>query len=149
MKQPGDALPDPIDSWSQHLTREVVAPLAADRTAAIAAAALSSGAVAAGAGGATVAAAAAASHTVAKVVVAVALATAIGGGIAAVTGTLPDPIQSWIADLADAIGIDLPHPEDLLPGLPTTVPDLPEITVPQVTLPEVTLPTGTPTLTIP
>jgi hypothetical protein len=135
---PDPIAPDPIDAWSRDLAREVVTPLAADHAAAIAVA-VSIGGVAATGGAAGPAVTAVASHTAAKVVAAIALTTVIGGGIAAVTGNLPDPIQSWVADVADTIGIDLPRPEDALPsGIPPTIPS--EVTVPPVTLPDVTLP---------
>jgi hypothetical protein len=42
---------------------------------------------------------------------AVALA-AVGGGAAAATGNLPDPIQSAVAHAAEQVGIDLPDPDD-------------------------------------
>ena len=83
------------------------------------------------------AAGAAAAHTVTKVIAAVALITTIGGGIAAVTGSLPDPIQSWFADLVDGIGIELPRPPADLPDVSVTLPA--DVTLP--TLPQVT---GTP-----
>ena len=62
---------------------------------AIAAAAVSAGAVAAVGG---VAVAAAGTHLIAKVIAIATLVTTIGGGVAAVTGSLPDPIQTWVAD---------------------------------------------------
>jgi hypothetical protein len=48
---------------------------------------------------------------------AVALA-AVGTGAA--TGSLPDPIQSVVSDVAAWIGVDLPSPGDELPALPTS-----------------------------
>lgn len=118
---------DPIAAWSRDLAGETVAPLAAAETGAIAAAAVAS----LGAAGGAVAAGAVATHTLAKVIAAATLVTTIGGGVAAVTGNLPDPIQSFVADLVDGIGIDLPRP----------VVDLPDVTVPSLpALPEITLP---------
>jgi hypothetical protein len=70
--------------------------------------------VGAGAVGAatTVVGAAAGVSSIAKVAAAVVLAVSVGGGAAAVTGNLPDPAQTWIADVADRIGVDLPRPVD-------------------------------------
>ncbi len=141
---------DPIGLWSQNLADQVITPLAPDRMTAIAAAAVSAGAVAAVGG---VAVAAAGTHLIAKVIAIATLVTTIGGGVAAVTGSLPDPIQTWVADLGDSIGIDLPRPEieiPVLPTVPTTLP-LPNVTVPTLpTLPTVpvTLP-ELPPITIP
>jgi len=76
----------------------------------------------------------------AKVIAAVAITATLATGAAAATGILPDPIQSWVADLVDGIGIHLPRPEDVIPTLPTTVPDLGTLPLPSVTVPVVTLP---------
>lgn len=127
---------DPIAAWSRDLTGEVVAPLPEAATGAITAAAVAS----VGAAGGAAAAAAVVTHTAAKVIASVALVAVVGGGVAAVTGNLPDPIQTFVADLLDGVGIDLPRPIPVLPS--TTVPSLPsvELTVPVVTSPVSTLP---------
>ena len=66
--------------------------------------------------------------TMAKVGV-VALAVTAGTGVAAVTGTLPDPVQSWIAGVVEEIGISLPTPDEptfpKIPGDLVPLPDLP------------------------
>ena len=66
--------------------------------------------------------------TMAKVGV-TSLAMLVGTGVAAVTGTLPDSVQSWIAGVAEEIGIGLPTPhEPTLPTIPgdrVPLPDLP------------------------
>jgi len=81
-----------------------------------------------------------AGHVAAKVIAAVAITATLATGVAAATGILPDPIQSRVADLVDGIGIHLPRPEDVIPTLPTTVPDLDTLPLPGVTVPVVTLP---------
>ncbi len=116
--------------WERRLTAEVVTPLEAGRAASIATAA----AAAAGAGG-IAAAATLTAATATKVTAAVLVTVTVGGAIAAAAGILPDPIQSWVADLVDGIGISLPRPDEVV----TTVP-VPVITVPEITLPSVPLP---------
>ncbi len=39
---------------------------------------------------------------------------ATGGTVAAATGNLPDPIQAVVSEAADNIGIDIPHPDEVL-----------------------------------
>jgi hypothetical protein len=80
-----------------------------------------------------------AGHVAAKVVGAVMLAATIAGVAAAVTGVLPDPIQSWVADLVDGIGIHLPRPDEIVPSIPTTLP-VPDVSLPGISVPVVTLP---------
>jgi hypothetical protein len=150
-----------------HLTPETVASVAAEASSVAAGIAMGSSistlATASGTGitggGATVAGL----STAAKVSVAT-VAVAVGAGIAAVSGTLPEPLQTWVADVVETIGIDLPSPAD--PALPTvpieeiSIPDapvgelpdapldqLPDVTFPDPTTPDVTVPDVTiPTL---
>ncbi len=123
-----NALPELPGGWVDDLAAEVVTPLETGRAAAIAATAL--GASAGGAGAAVVA-----THVVAKVIAATALTLTVGGAAAAVAGILPDPIQSFVADLVDGIGIDLPRPDQVLPDISTTIP---AVTIPEI--PELPLP---------
>lgn len=132
---------DPVAAWADDLSREVVTPIAADDAAALAGAALAGMSASAG-----VVATAVTGHIVAKVIGGLALAGAMAGGIAAATGSLPDPVQTWIADLVDGIGIELPRPADLIPTLP---PDLPGEPIPGMTTPELTIPDLPPIVTIP
>lgn len=126
---------DPFEQWADEVAGDLVQPLDPDQVQAIARAAASATAAtsvaAAGALGAAATGGAAGVSVTAKVVAAVALTVSLGAG-AAVLGVLPDPIQSWVADLADGIGIDLPRPDDAI--------DLPGVTVPDVTVPAVTVP---------
>ncbi len=141
--------PDPIDEWAERLRSEVVTPVADEAVSGIAAAAAAT--TAAGVAGAG-AAAAVAAHTAAKVAAAVVLSAVLAGGAAAATGILPDPIQSWIADVVEHVGIHLPRPDlGRLPDVPIpTVPDVggtvSSVTslVPDVTLPPLPLPTEPP-----
>lgn len=135
MSKPEETSPDSLRTWSADLVAEVVTPLEspqATRIAAAAAAAVTTAGIGAGA--------VVAGHVAAKVIAAVAITATLATGVAAATGILPDPIQSWVADLVDGIGIHLPRPEDVIPTLPTTVPDLGTLPLPSVTVPVVTLP---------
>ena len=135
MSKPEETSPDSLRTWSADLVAEVVTPLEspqATRIAAAAAAALTTAGIGAGA--------VVAGHVAAKVIAAVAITATLATGVAAAAGILPDPIQSWVADLVDGIGIHLPRPEDVIPTLPTTVPDLGTLPLPGVTVPVVTLP---------
>jgi len=150
---------DLLAAWSADLEAEVVEELSTETIAATAQSAAAATAVttaaagaatgAAGAGGAA-AAGTGAGLTLAKAAGAIALATAVGGGAAAVTGNLPDPIQDFVADVADRVGIDLPRStDDVLEELPDVVPDidltpssLPE--APAVTVPSTVLDPETP-----
>lgn len=158
---------DPVDEWSEELRATVVERFSDDQVAQIVDAASEAAASGVGAGGAAAAGTAASGAatagatgvsvaTVAKIGAGI-LATALAGGaIAGITGNLPDPIQSWLSDVADGIGIDLPHPDDpvdlpdldapsvtvptlpgeIVPGAPgVTVPEVPTVTVPEVTVP--------------
>ncbi|MCB2223221.1 MAG: hypothetical protein KQH83_03510 [Actinobacteria bacterium] len=123
-------------AWAQDLEAELVTDLTESDVASLAAAA--SAVTAAGAAAATAAGAGAAAATagisVGKAVAAVALAATIATGIGAAAGVLPDPIQTWIADLAGKVGVDLPRPREVVEIVPP----------PEVTLPE--LPGGSPDL---
>ena len=135
MSKPEETSPDSLRTWSADLVAEVVTPLEspqATRIAAAAAAAVTTAGIGAGA--------VVAGHVAAKVIAAVAITATLATGVAAATGILPDPIQSWVADLVDGIGIHLLRPEDVIPTLPTTVPDLGTLPLPSVTVPVVTLP---------
>lgn len=135
MSKPEDTLPDPLQAWSADLVAEVVTPLEPSRTAALAAAATAA-VTTAGVGAGTVVA----GHMTAKVIAAVVITATLATGIAAATGVLPDPVQSWIADLVDGIGIHLPRPEDVIPIVPTTLPALDTTPLPGITVPAATLP---------
>ena len=125
-----DDLPQLPGDWRRQLAAEVVTPLEPGRAAGIAAAAATAASGAAVATGVTAVA-------VAKVAAAVAATITAATLIAAAAGILPDPIQNWVADMVDGIGISLPRPDELIS---TTVPTLPTVTVPEITLPVVTLP---------
>lgn len=115
------------------LVADVVGPIRVAEASAIAAssaAAAESTAAAAAGTAATGGAAAAGMATLAKVAAAVTLAAVLGGGAAAITGILPDPLQSWVADAVSRVGITLPDPDGPEVTVPT-VPDLPAITVPE------------------
>jgi RNA polymerase sigma-70 factor, ECF subfamily len=104
--------------WAAALVADVVGPIGAARASVVAGAASSavgSGTVAAGAAAAGTAVGA---STAAKVAAAVVLVVSVGGGTAAVTGSLPDPAQTWVSDVARRVGVSLPHPVD------TTIPTL-------------------------
>ncbi len=49
----------------------------------------------------------------AKIALGTAALATVGTG-AAVTDTLPDPLQAVFSDVANAVGVDLPHPDDAL-----------------------------------
>lgn len=75
--------------------------------------------VTAGATGATAGAAATGSLG-AKIAAGALAASLVGGGTAALTGNLPNGMQSFVADAAAHIGLDLPRPEvnlDIVGGL--------------------------------
>ena len=135
MSKPEETSPDSLRTWSADLVAEVVTPLESPQATRIAAAAAAAVTTAGLGAGAVVA-----GHVAAKVIAAVAITATLATGVAAATGILPDPIQSWVADLVDGIGIPLPRPEDVIPTLPTTVPDLGTLPLPGVTVPVVTLP---------
>lgn len=135
MSKPEETSPDSLQTWSADLVAEVVTPLESPQAARIAAAAAAAVTTAGIGAGAVVA-----GHVAAKVIAAVAITATLATGVAAATGILPDPIQSWVADLVDGIGHHLPRPEDVIPTLPTTVPDLGTLPLPSVTVPVVTLP---------
>ena len=125
--------------WAAALAADLLGPLPAARASALAQAA--AGTAASIAPGAVTAGAVAGLPVAAKVGAAVLAAALVGGGVAAVTGNLPDPVQTWVADLAERIGISLPHPDGgLVPPLDVVVPDVPldsfDLEVPQVTLPD-------------
>jgi hypothetical protein len=129
-----------LDRWADDLRQELVhdlSPQAADLiagAASVGATTVVTGAftpaltVAKGAGLATGGTGLAGLSTMAKLGV-IALAVTAGTSVAAMTGTLPDPVQSWIAGVAEEIGIGLPTPD--APALPTIsgddvpLPDLP------------------------
>jgi hypothetical protein len=126
-----------LDLWADELIEALVDDLAPQTVEQIAAAASASatgfltGAAAPtlttvkGAGLATAGSGLAGLSTMAKVGV-TALAMLVGTGVVAVTGTLPDPVQSWIAGVAEEIGISLPTPhEPTIPGVRVPLPDLP------------------------
>jgi hypothetical protein len=129
-----------LDLWADELIEALVDDLAPQTVEQIAAAASASatgfltGAAAPtlttvkGAGLATAGSGLAGLSTMAKVGV-TALAMLVGTGVVAVTGTLPDPVQSWIAGVAEEIGISLPTPDEpTLPAIPgdrVPLPDLP------------------------
>lgn len=125
-----DDLPQLPGDWRRQLASEVVTPFEARRAAGIAAAAATA------ASGAAVATTVTA-ITVAKVAAAVTVTITVAGLVAAAAGILPDPIQTWVADLVDGIGVSLPRPDELIQNVPTTIPD---VTLPTVTLPTVPLP---------
>ena len=126
-----DEMPQLPEDWRRQLAGEVVTPLEPGRAAAVAAAAATA------AGGAAAVATGVTAVVVAKVAAAVAVTVTAASLIAAAAGILPDPMQTWVADLVDGIGINLPRPDELIPDLPTTIPD---VTLPTVTLPTVPLP---------
>jgi hypothetical protein len=137
VSKPEETYPDPLQTWSADLVAEVVTPLESPQAAGIAAAAAAAAAATtAGIGAGAVVAGGVAAKVIAAVVITATLAT----GIAAATGTLPDPLQSWVADLVDGIGIQLPRPEDVIPTISTTIPDLDTLPPPGITVPVVTLP---------
>ena len=134
---------DPLDRWEEDLRSSVISPLADAHVVETARAAAGAAAALTAASGVTTAATAAvATHAASKFVAATLLATALAGGAAAATGSLPDPIQSWIAGVADHVGINLPRPELEVPDVDVTVtvPTLPNIGTPPTTLPGVTVP---------
>lgn len=137
MTAPEDRLPEPLASWSQDLAGEVITPLAPEGSRTIAAHAAAMAASGSAAGAVAVGA-----HLVVKLFAAAALTAVVGGGLAAATGVLPDPIQRWVADLVDGVGIHLPRPEPS----EVTIPDVttPEMNLPDVTVPGVTIPTVIP-----
>lgn len=129
---------DPLEAWAEDLRAASIPALSPERVVSVAEAATSAvagGVVAAG----TAAVAVAATPVTAKVVTATVLAAVLAAGTAAATGVLPGPIQRWVADIADRVGIHLPTPGDESPELPGVT--IPGITVPGVTVPDTTLPT--------
>lgn len=135
---------DPLERWAEELAGDVVIPLddaqirslAASAASTAAATAAGSAGAAAGSAAATTAGATAGVSVAAKVTASVAL-VAVLGGVGAATGTLPDPIQRWAADIADDVGITLPSPDGLFEGIPgvdlgdvTDGVDVPDATVP-------------------
>lgn len=135
MTGPDPILPEPLRSWSADLTTEVVTPFEPPRAAGIAAAAAAAATTSGVGAGAVVA-----GGVAAKVIAVVALTATLATGVAAATGILPDPIQSWVADLVDGIGIHLPRPDGATPTIPTTIPGLDTLPRPGLTVPVVTLP---------
>lgn len=163
-----------LDLWADELNEALVRDLSPETVELIAAAASTSATsfisgmaaptltIAKGAGLATGGTGIAGLSTLAKVGVTT-LALVAGTGVAAVTGALPDPVQTWIAGVVEEIGIDLPTPDEPtipevpvdqipLPDLPLDVDDIPipdlpsddaDASVPDVTLPTVTLPLDT------
>jgi RNA polymerase sigma-70 factor, ECF subfamily len=104
--------------WAAALVADLVGPIDAARASVVAGAASSAVGTGAATAGAAAAGAAVGASTAAKVAAAVVLAVSVGGGTAAVTGNLPDPAQTWIADVAGWVGVDLPRPAaTTLPGL--------------------------------
>jgi hypothetical protein len=129
-----------LDRWADDLKEELVhdlSPQAVDlvaRAASVSATTVVTGTltpaltIVRGAGLATGGTGLAGLSTMAKVGV-ITLAVTVGTGMGAVTGKLPDPIQSWIAGVVEEIGIGLPTPDDpalpTIPGDEVPVPDLP------------------------
>lgn len=113
--------------WAAALAGDVVGPLPsayatawAHDAAKVAAGSIAGGAAAAAGG------AAAGLPTAVKVTAAVVMAAVVGGGVAGVTGNPPDPVQAQVADLAESIGLSLPHPDEAVaPLVDATLPDLP------------------------
>jgi RNA polymerase sigma-70 factor (ECF subfamily) len=151
--------------WVAALLADVVRPMRAAEAATLASAGAASAAASAGtvAGAAGAAAAAGSTVAVGKVAAVAAIVTALGAGTAAVTGSLPDPAQRWIADVAQTVGIDIPHPDpvgdvlDDISGLPddevlpvVTEPTLPDLPHPETQdLPDLKTKDLLPTLTLP
>jgi hypothetical protein len=129
-----------LDRWADDLNEALVhdlSPEAVDliaRAASASATSVVTGAVAPaltvakGVGLATGGTGLAGLSTMAKVGV-MTLAVTAGTGVGAVTGTLPDPVQSWIAGVVEEIGISLPTPDaptlPTIPGDEVPLPDLP------------------------
>ena len=116
------AFDDPVlGAWEKDLRDGLVTASAPDhvrQVAAAAAAAVPAGAIATGAAaaGTVVGVASSGMSLGAKVALVGALVAALGGAAAA--GVLPDPIQRWIADVVDDIGIEIPRPPSILPDAP-------------------------------
>jgi hypothetical protein len=129
-----------LDRWADDLNEALVHDLSAQTVDLIAGAASASATsvvtgaaaptltIAKGAGLATGGTGLAGLSTIAKVGV-ITLAVMVGTGVAAVTGTLPDPVQSWIAGVVEEIGISLPTPDEptllTIPIDKVPLPDLP------------------------
>ena len=110
----GDAV---VEAWEEDLRAALVTPPDHVRDIAAAAAAAVPAGAATGAVTTAMSAGAAAGLSVgAKIAAAAALVVALGGAAAA--GVLPDPVQRWLADLVDGVGIELPRPPSIDPGDP-------------------------------
>jgi len=129
-----------LDRWADDLNEALVHDLSpqtvdliagaasASATSVVTGAAAPTLTIAKGAGLATGGTGLAGLSTIAKVGVTT-LAVMVGTGVAAVTGTLPDPVQSWIAGVVEEIGISLPTPDEptllTIPIDKVPLPDLP------------------------
>lgn len=123
-----------LNLWGAELSDQLIDDLPPETISTIAgeAARIAAGVAAAGPGSAilttsgpvpaTAGTTAAGLSAAAKVGVAT-LAVTLGTGVAAVTGTLPDPIQSWVAAAVDRIGIELPRPPET--SLPAPLGEIP------------------------